>query len=199
MSENTLAPRSVSRPKADVYHFVFDVFGWATFTLIDELGEFSIQSDWGECAHRWPLAGFVEGETLTSFLANRAGVEYVLRKMRGGESSHLAPVFDFDATIARWHRIADDDNYSTLTADQVADLSDGLTRLEHTNSPDLLLERAPAELWAIEPELWDYLEYTPSPSFIVFRDELLPFFFDFLRGLEQCECLYGVWDAEGKG
>lgn len=75
---NTDIPRitelhSKSRCKADVYRFVFrgHLSGWVIFTVCDETGELSVQSDWGCWGHRWNTDHLGNGATLTEFIRDR--------------------------------------------------------------------------------------------------------------------------------
>ena len=66
-------PYSKSRCKADVYRFVFKGYlsGWVIFTICDETGELSVQSDWGCWGHRWNTEHLGNGATLTEFIRDR--------------------------------------------------------------------------------------------------------------------------------
>jgi hypothetical protein len=77
-SRNTDIPKikelySKSRCKADVYRFVFKGYlsGWVIFTICDETGELSVQSDWGCWGHRWNTEHLGNGATLTEFIRDR--------------------------------------------------------------------------------------------------------------------------------
>jgi len=58
---------------ATAYSFRFANGGWAIFTVNDSTGELSIQSDWGEWAHRWHI-GHLGSPTLTKFIATHTAI-----------------------------------------------------------------------------------------------------------------------------
>lgn len=64
-------------------------FGWANCTINDATGEVAIVSDYGNWSHMWPTSPQSLGApTLTAFIGQRGGVDYLARKLqgrRGGE------------------------------------------------------------------------------------------------------------------
>ena len=64
---------SKSRAIAQVYRFVFKGYlsGWVIFTICDETGELSVQSDWGCWGYRWNTDHLGNGATLTEFIRDR--------------------------------------------------------------------------------------------------------------------------------
>jgi len=68
-----LTLHSKSKTTAQVYRFVFKGYmsGWVIFTICDETGELSVQSDWGCWGHRWNTEHLGNGATLTEFIRDR--------------------------------------------------------------------------------------------------------------------------------
>ena len=89
---------------AAVYHFrwVGTYSAWAIFTVNDATGEFNIQSDWGNWAHRWNIDALGGGQTLTQFLATCSGPDYITNKLSYGEPRSFSQEVDHEGTIKRW-------------------------------------------------------------------------------------------------
>jgi hypothetical protein len=89
---------------AAVYHFrwVGTYSAWAIFTVNDATGEFAIQSDWGNWAHRWNIDALGGGQTLTQFLATCSGPDYITNKLSYGEPRSFTQEVDHEATIRAW-------------------------------------------------------------------------------------------------
>jgi len=89
---------------AAVYHFrwVKEFSSWAIFTVNDATGEFAIQSDWGNWAHRWNTDALGGGKTLTQFLATCSGPDYITDKLSYGEPRSFRQEVDHEATIKMW-------------------------------------------------------------------------------------------------
>ncbi len=180
MSELTLkGPPVVTRPVA--YSFRFEPYGgWAIFTLNEDTGELSVQSDWGNYSHRWNTGALGDGVKLAEFLAGCArDVEYLASKLQlSSKSTCLEPVVDDEATTADLRQMICEQRRSRdLSKDKARDLWEEAGDLVQYNWS---LDQASAEFM----ELIDYSSFLvkrPSTRFKFLRDELLPFFCRWLR------------------
>ncbi|MGN6106657.1 MAG: hypothetical protein ACTHU0_16240 [Kofleriaceae bacterium] len=93
MAEPALKLTSTST--ARTYHFRPEKgFGWACCTVNDSTGELAIQSDWGSWSYRWSSDPKSLGApTLTHFLSDRLGVDYIARKLQreGKDGRRFSP------------------------------------------------------------------------------------------------------------
>lgn len=171
---------------ADVFHFVFDggCCWWATFTIVEALGEFSIVSDCGNYSHRWPALG-LDGEPLKDFLAT-CHASYVLEKFSYSNKSDLEPRLDYVATKKEWRKAVGEhyrDRRRKMSKFDVQDLLREIDDLLEDEPPtNILCERMSGGLWnALGDEPWEMIRTEPSPRYEALRDHLLPFFFNWLR------------------
>jgi hypothetical protein len=77
-------------------------FGWAICTVNDATGELVIVSDYGNWAYRWNTSPSALGfPTLTAFLAERGGVDYLARKLQGSRGGERFSVTKTALAIGR--------------------------------------------------------------------------------------------------
>lgn len=69
-----------AQPKTWRFSGKLEGFGWY-IAFLDDAGCFSVQSDWGDYSHRWPMSGMPEGKNLVQFLADCNDEHYVLAKI----------------------------------------------------------------------------------------------------------------------
>ena len=176
--------------KTESYHFLFENFGWATFIICDELGELSVQSDWGCWGHRWnpDHLGESHNGSLTSFLAT-AGVDYIANKLSYSMPSDAREIPCEEATgksmrarviEARKGGEIDKGDARELWG-QIDDLMDryaeGGVQVAYYN-----MER---ELCDILGDSWEYFETEEAPTLVILREKLIPFLQEELRGTKQ--------------
>lgn len=91
---------------AATYHFKIDppdAFGWALCTVNDGTGELLITSDYGNWSHRWSAdPNHLGHPTLTHFIGERAGCDYLANKLSRREDREL---FDPNATVDHMQRV----------------------------------------------------------------------------------------------
>jgi hypothetical protein len=166
---------------SETYHFWFDRWGWATFIICEDLCEFAIISDWGNYSHRWPKNGMAKGETLKDFLT-ACHPEYVLTKFSYSRTKDLEDDFNGEATVERFKKLlCDARRERSITAEEARDALDDLRLMDEDVPSNLFLERVPSLLWRIEPDLYELIVKEPSARWRFLNDELLPFFFGWLR------------------
>lgn len=177
---------SITRPTA--YHFRFDGFGggWAIFTVNDETGEFTVQSDWGVYGFRWHPP-HLPTSNLTLFLAGKGKEEhdccYITNKLQlGTQSRELDDVVDREATRkALRYAIGDDYSDGVLTKERVPEL---LEEIDSWEGNDFDYGSVPSELvdhFDCHVSLFDYVKHKHSGRYKVLTYELLPFFCRWLR------------------
>ena len=183
---------AADRKEAEVFCFRFnDSFGWANFTLCEETGELSIQSDWGGYSYAWTGRGNL---TLKVFLA-QTNADYVLGKFSmGGKAPELADEFDFTATIRAIETAVDkwllDQRkfHSTAARRKVAEAKKVIAAFTETSSLDEFLAETGDEsnadlLWnLLEASPHDYIEMRKSARWKFMEEELWPFWTTWLRG-----------------
>lgn len=193
-----LKSKSSSIETAEVFRFSFDrpPGGWACFTICEQTGEFSLQSDWGNGSYRWNI-GALGAPSLKDFLADTSP-DYVLSKF-SYENKELKERFDADKTRKEMRKhLCEERRRLSLKQDEARELWEQVEGFydEANSSGDLLaVERMEKELndfFGGEP--WNYFRHAPSPQYRFLYDELLPFFFDVLRDLG-----YGPRNAKKAG
>ena len=177
---------TVTRKNADVYHFTWpgDSFGWAIFTVCDETGEFSIQSDWGNFSHRWNPRHLGEGKTLTEFLAVRPDHHYVTNKLSYG-SKGLAMVFDRAATWRAFRKTIIAGVVYAESREKAREMwplakefceacdRDGVDATYHNSDFN--------DLFAYMPDAYELLATTRPLLWTIVERELLPRFAEYVR------------------
>lgn len=133
MAEKELTLTGV-HTSAETYSFrVAEGFGWAICTVDDATGVLSIVSDWGNWANRWHASPRSLGApTLTHFIADRDGVDYLARKLNGRNGRQ----FSAELTIAALRRLLADSR-----------LVDGRLSHELGTSPYRLSRNKAREIW----------------------------------------------------
>ena len=100
-----LVVRHETQGNAEYYHFTFEPLGWAIFNINERTGEFSIQSDWGNYGHRWPM-GYgvpnkdknedIDPDALKKFIC-RCDANYITTKFSYDLPRSSREQFDIDA------------------------------------------------------------------------------------------------------
>ncbi len=131
-------------------------FGWAICTVNDTTGELLVCSDWGNASHRWPASPENLGHpTLTHFIGERAGTDYMARKLLGNARDE----FSAEKTTARLReRLLEvrRDDASAYGADEVGD-SGGRSRRGGWSRRPILTRALARELWDALGEIADDL------------------------------------------
>ena len=187
MKRKPLIVKKASQHQADVFHFTFDGdCWWATFTIVEGLGEFSVLSDYGNYSYRW---GDLGKQTLKGFLAG-CNADYVLEKFSYSNKTDLADEIDYKETRKEWRkrigeRYADRRTHSrkSMAKTEVQDLLKEVDLLLEDEPPaDIIFERMSGDLWAVfDNEPYEFVCHRRSPRWEGLRDQLLPFFFGYLK------------------
>jgi len=190
---------------ARVYHFRWpgSGFGWAIFTICDETGELSIQSDWGDFHHRWnpehtgaaKFSHFIAGwrDDLTEAPVDRR--HYIMDKFGYVRSKDTDCEFNPEDTRKELRRIIGEAHWESIQ-----DASPTERALAKANTKELCqqadefvqccqdmdvgyaIRDAGHELDVFfGGALYEHVRESRPLSFILCRDELLPRFFAYLR------------------
>lgn len=187
MGKLVLKSHHVSRPVA--YSFRFESYGWAIFTLNDQTGELSLHSDWGTYGHRWHIDalgsvraadGSERPRTLHEFLTGCDG-DYVVRKFQlDTKSKELEDVVDDEKTKAGVReRIIEERRARSIDRETARELWKQTD--EWADYKNFDLHSIDSELSSFLGEFWEYVCTRPSARFVFLREELWPFFRDWLR------------------
>ncbi len=87
------------------YSFITEGDGfksWALCTVNDQTGELLITSDWGNWSYRWHISA-LGVPTLTEFIGSRGDVDYMARKLQGGDRGGLR--FSEEKTMQAMRRL----------------------------------------------------------------------------------------------
>ena len=170
---------------ADVYSFYFRPYGWAVFTICEATGEFSIQSDWGNFGYRWNPK-YIGTETLHEFIMNTYP-DYIVNKLSYDKECSFRNDFLEEETLNNFKQ--------AIISNRLQDIIDKETARKHWDdlicfweydvmdnpSPmDMLFQQFPTELEEYYPA-YEYVRTGPCPNYIFVRDELLPFFQEYLK------------------
>lgn len=187
-------PPVVTEYTGKVYYFRWPSIGWASFTVCDATGELHVQSDWGNFSYGWsPDPRHLGRPTLTDFLAQCSGPDYVADKLRYGVPLRERKILDREATETAWKS-------RILSARRDGSLSAALAR-DHWESAEDILDamgagREDEVAFVINEKTlcggegfldwlgerpWDELEWRDSYPITILRDELLPRFLAYLR------------------
>ena len=194
-----LETRELEEYTAKVYAFRFQ-HGWANFTICDRLGEFSIQSDWGNYSYRW---GNIGKNTLEEFLAGCDSC-YITTKLSYSKPREFREEFSLSGTIdnvktqiieerrsgqleKRDARILWDYTEKVLKFSDDAETPEGFYNLIH--EPVEYFNSRMGEFVEIEslissmgPDfVFNGASYEPSARYLFCQNTLIPFFTNFLR------------------
>lgn len=170
------------RTTATTYHFRPEPrgFGWARCTVNDHTGELLIMSDWGHWSHRWSSdPNHLGHPTLTHFLGERAGCDYLANKLTTREQRQR---FDPGQTIASFrkmlceHRLALRDIIRPrLTRELARELWDEIGDIDADDATVFVERFMQIDSYAvIHDEPWEALEYKPTTEYTVLLHGILP-------------------------
>ena len=164
--------------RADVYSLRWpSSYGnWAIFTVCDQTGELSIQSDWGNFSYRWNT-GALGDKTLTEFLAT-VDAHYIADKL-GYHNTDLAEVFDPDATLAEFRRAIRElrrlGRIGAADARGAWDLSEEFCDQVDVDGIDAVWHNADFdELFKVLPDSYELLCRKRPILWSIVKDELVP-------------------------
>jgi hypothetical protein len=173
-----------TKPVPERWHFRFNHFGWAIFTICNETGCFDIQSDWGDYSHRWNPAHLGEGMTLKRFIAADGRADYLTNKLSYNKPREFTEEWDADETRLRVKgRIIEARKSGAIDRARAAELWFDLKHYACFDSVD-------AFLWGLQGchHLGDWLEepfeccvFKTSSAHDFLLEKLLPFFQAHLR------------------
>jgi hypothetical protein len=187
---------TVEVSQARAYHFRFQPFGWAIFTLNDSTNEFTIQSDWGNYCFRWPRAGVGhESPPMENFIVG-CHPEYIARKFSQDLNRQEVKQFNLEETkksfreeIIRMRKETVRDGFDHLDAErarQAWEALDWICRRADDYGGEaasvIMYDNWPDELGMFNDELHEWFIYTDTPRFKFLVEKLLPFFQTYLRG-----------------
>lgn len=179
-----------TKTMAEAYSFRFeDGWGWVIFTVNDATGELSIQSDWGDWAHRWNIDALAS-PSLKHFLADRADCDYIACKLVPSDQQQIicpeSSQKKMRQEILRQRREHDIGDFAARGAwDAVDNVEcDSFDRFHATVSEQLhlalgsLRTDADGSQHFDPPTLEDFVVMVDAPRFLKLRDELLPVLVD---------------------
>jgi len=181
--------KSFSFHRADVYSFRFNHYGWAIFTVCNDTGELSIQSDWGDWSYRWSHAGIGEGRTLAGFLAI-ADKHYLSRKLMPDEQRKVP---DYESTLESLREVilekrrsdSIDKCWAREMWNEAEDFASAYDQAGIIYGFDAACRAVSSDFVAEIDELWELLGTKDSHTYIILRDHLLPVFKQHLRPKDQ--------------
>lgn len=148
---------------ATSYHFRMEGdMGWALATVNDHTGELTICSDWGNWTHRWNVR-HLGAPTLTDFLSDRSSADYLANKLSLEGGPRSGEEFDADETIAEFRRML-----AERRREEAGAWVEYYRDEDREDTPDVLGGEPPR--WAT----WEHLVHTPTPGYLVLRNEILP-------------------------
>lgn len=172
---------------AEVFVYRFTE-GWATYTLCEETGAFSIHSDWGDYTYMWPP--FVRPRsTLKEFLV-KADKWYIAMKLSYGQSEAFRRQFDLDATIEEIRKnICRERREGKLGSQYARELWEEIGTaepgLDERAFYDWLLDGRDSIRSVLGPEVWEYFQYKKSMDYLFMQDSLIPFIQEELKNAHQ--------------
>ena len=172
------------------WHFVF-TSGWATFTVNEDTGSFSIESDWGNYSHRWPIDATGE-PSMVAFIAS-CHSEYILRKFAYDQHRGFKSQFDIDRTLQGFReRVIECRKDEQLTKkearqcwEELDEVFERIANYGHEQGPTILWDHFP-EFVASKcdiSDLHEWFHYKPSQRYGFLEDVLVPFFPDHIRNM----------------
>ena len=185
--------RKSDQHMAEVFHFVWDggCCSWATFTIIEQLGEFAIISDCGNYSYRWNRDS-LGSPSLKDFLPT-CHASYVVEKFSYSNKTDLNDRVDYSGTRKEWRKAIGElyaernrshfGKQKGMTKEDVKDLLRSIDLLLEDEPPaDIIFERMGSDLWlALGGEPYDFLCHERSPRYVALNDHILPFFFNWLK------------------
>ncbi len=181
-----LTARTVSRGEAEYWHFTFEAGGWAIFNINERTGEFSIQSDWGDYSHRWPV-DHIGSESMKHFVA-KCNAEYIMRKFAYTLPRDVTNRFDPERTRRGFReRIIERRTSELITKrqarqcwDDLDEVFDRMASYGGTGEAQIVVLH---EYWpesmcdhAHICDMHEWFHYAPSPRYVFALEVLIPFF-----------------------
>jgi len=187
---------SKCRHTADVYRFVFrgSLSGWVIFTICDETGELSVQSDWGCWGHRWNIEHLGNGATLTEFIRDRdpEHADYLANKLSYSMPSDARRLPDEEGTEkAIRDRILELRRDGSVTAEDAREAWDDVEMLmmEYSEGgPSVAYWAMPESIFKVlGSDIYEhYFALKEAPCLTILRENLLPLLITELQS-EQVE------------
>jgi hypothetical protein len=169
-----LTTRSVTESTSRTILIHFNEEGWASYTINDDTGEVTIQSDWGTWAYRW----HVDHTGYRTMVEAVCGFNnhYITDKMHYGRRDREEPDAD-ETRKCLCEGIIQGRREGRLDRDKARELWDAAIEffdiLEEGNA-DIALARADECLWKWCPDLYESIMHQPTHSFLMLRDQLIP-------------------------
>ena len=191
MTLESFEGRLVSKHESETWYFRFARFGWAYYTICEDLGTFSIESDWGSWSFTWPAAG--RGDRKMREFIMSADADYIVRKFAMNEQTSFRYCFSLIETCKALRKvICEDRREQFITKERAAELWAAVEEAEE-QADEWEGDVAAARFYDRLPEVLDrYFEnvhelmvYEVSDEFRAARDRVVPFFQRFLREQEE--------------
>ena len=178
------------RHSAKVYRFVFKDCGWVIFTICDDTGELSVQSDWGCWGHRWSTdPKHIGHPTITDFLRDRASAHYVTNKLSYSMPADSRDIPCETATgDSMRRRVIEARRKGEIDRDEARELWDDIQDTMNAYADGghgHAYHSMSQKLCDILGEPWEYFETEEAPSLVILRERLLPFLFAELKREQQ--------------
>lgn len=187
--------RSLAQGMCKYWHLVFESGSWATFTINEYTGEFSVESDWGNYAHRWHTDHI--GEPDMEHFIVRCSAEYILRKFAYDEPVEFGNEFNEEKTKKVFFARIIERRLSGFITKQEArrcweEIEELFETLDSYNPVISVYENFPeivTDLCNISYLCEEWFCYGPSDKYLFLEHQLIPFFQNHLRkSLEKENC-----------